>query len=192
MALNIVFFQPYLGKWSTFTSIFLEMGWNHQLPVAILLYLSHSCFFWNDYINPTNRWKCMTISHRFVIYTVLFSIRTSPWIWKKHHNMVKALWNNKHALTHTMSMCPLLTVKKKKRVAACGLGILHLSWTPCHPFASTNFSQSEAAWYRLYGIVLFCRPQIRWKHLIENLRLTPPNAIPLHETRPYHGSIVYY
>ena len=29
---NILYFQPYLGKWSILTNIF-QMGWNHQLDV---------------------------------------------------------------------------------------------------------------------------------------------------------------
>ena len=29
---NILYFQPYLGKWSNLTNIF-QMGWNHQLDI---------------------------------------------------------------------------------------------------------------------------------------------------------------
>ena len=33
---NILYFHPYLGKWSNLTNIF-QMGWNHQLVVCLIL-----------------------------------------------------------------------------------------------------------------------------------------------------------
>ena len=32
---NIFYFHPYLKKWSNLTSIFVQMGWNHQQPPSL-------------------------------------------------------------------------------------------------------------------------------------------------------------
>ena len=43
---NIVYFHPYLGKWSNLTNI-LQMGWHHQLVIM-------SCWRWYDDILMTS------------------------------------------------------------------------------------------------------------------------------------------
>ena len=42
---NIIYFHPYLGKWSNLTHIF-QMGWNHQLDKFIGRISCTCVFFW--------------------------------------------------------------------------------------------------------------------------------------------------
>ena len=89
MVSKISYFHPYLGRWSSLTHIFFQMGWKHQ-PVSKEMYVIignlHALYTWNVWYSLCHEglWNYVLLLYMFcmMLYDVmlLFCIIFYQWL----------------------------------------------------------------------------------------------------------------